>query len=135
MSVSKNERVQILVSGEQKKRMRSLAERSNCSVSEIYRRAADAYTVGDDDQEINSPELVALVEATDAMAKAASAGPSVDDASARWFYCVCRHSRHGRWQPRSNLCNRFGALNVFVLSKLSATFGATVFFLDLRWSQ
>jgi len=61
--VSNNERVQILVSGEQKKRMRSLAERSNCSVSEIYRRAADAYTVGDDDQEINSPELVALVEA------------------------------------------------------------------------
>ena len=57
------ERMQILVSGEQKKRMRSLAKTFNCSVSEIYRRAADAYTVGEDDQEIHHAELEALVEA------------------------------------------------------------------------
>lgn len=65
MSTNRNqlERLQILVSPAQKKRMRVLAERSNCSVSEIYRRAVDAYTVGDDDQEIHNPELEAMVEA------------------------------------------------------------------------
>ena len=60
------ERMQILVSPSQKKRMRMLAKKSNCSVSELYRRAADAYTVDDDDEEIHNAELEAMVEVLEA---------------------------------------------------------------------
>lgn len=59
-------RLQILVPGDQKQRMRRLAKRSKCSVSEIYRRAADAYVESDGDAEIDNPELETLVEALEA---------------------------------------------------------------------
>jgi len=57
------ERMQILIPKKQKARMKRLANQSNCSVSEIYRRAADAYSISEDDNEINHPKLEALVEA------------------------------------------------------------------------
>lgn len=60
------ERMQIIVSREQKSRMKALAKASNTSVSEMFRRAADAYTVSGDDEEIDHPELEALVEALEA---------------------------------------------------------------------
>ena len=66
MSASQLKRMQILVSSAQKERMRMLAQRSNCSVSEIYRRAADAYGLGDEDLEIDHPELELLVDALEA---------------------------------------------------------------------
>jgi len=80
MSASQShlERLQILVPTNQKKRMRLLAKQSNCSVSEVYRRAADAYTINDDSQEIDSPELEALVEAL--KAGVAKANSSMDRA-------------------------------------------------------
>lgn len=53
--------------------MKKLAAKSNCSVSEIYRRAADAYSIGEDDDEIRHPELEALVEALEAGTKRANA--------------------------------------------------------------
>lgn len=70
---SQMERMQIIVSRQQKVRMKQLAAESNCSVSEIYRRAADAYSISEDDDEIHHPELEALVEALEAGAKRASA--------------------------------------------------------------
>ena len=63
----KLERLQIMVSREQKTRMRTIAKKSKCSVSEIYRRAADAYADDEgEEREIHSPELEALVEALEA---------------------------------------------------------------------
>ena len=56
------ERLQILVPTEQKRRMRREAERLGVSVSELYRRSADAYAAADGDQTIDHPELEALVE-------------------------------------------------------------------------
>ncbi|MDJ0940344.1 MAG: hypothetical protein QNJ00_11335 [Woeseiaceae bacterium] len=56
------ERMQILVPSKQKARMKQLAAESNVSMSEIYRRAADAYTIDEDADEIQHPELEALVE-------------------------------------------------------------------------
>ena len=55
--------MQILVPRTQKERMRALARESNCSVSEIYRRAADAYRLNEGDPEIDHPELELLVNA------------------------------------------------------------------------
>ena len=64
MSANRSElkRVQILVPVAQRDRMRLLAQNSKCSVSEVYRRAADAYTPNGSDVDIDSPELEALVE-------------------------------------------------------------------------
>ena len=70
------QRVQILVPREQKHRMQHLARQANCSVSEIYRRAADAYSfwqdVDVDDVEIHHPALEAIVEALEASRVGAS---------------------------------------------------------------
>lgn len=60
------ERMQILVPSAQKERMRMLAQKCNCSVSEIYRRAAEAYSEGEEDREIDHPELELLVNALEA---------------------------------------------------------------------
>ena len=65
--------MQIIVSRTQKARMKRLAAESKCSVSEIYRRAADAYSISQDAEEIHHPELEALVEALEAGTKRASA--------------------------------------------------------------
>ena len=99
MAISQSERMQILITGEQKKRMRSLAKQSNCSVSEIYRRAADAYTVEDDDQEINNPELVALVEALEAAISSANKSTGRADREVRAtldFYHARAEAREAR---------------------------------------
>ena len=70
------ERVQILVPRDQKRRMQHLAAQAGCSVSEMYRRAADAYSfwhdVDVDDVEIDHPALEALVEALEASRLSAS---------------------------------------------------------------
>ena len=70
------ERVQILVSREQKHRMQHLAKQADCSVGEIYRRAADAYSfwqdVDVDDVEIHHPALEAIVEALEVSGRRAS---------------------------------------------------------------
>lgn len=66
MSGQQLQRMQIMVPGDQKDRIRSLAKKLNCSVSEVYRRAADAYVLNLDDEEIDHPELEALVEALEA---------------------------------------------------------------------
>ena len=63
MSTNQSElkRMQILVPEAQRDRMRSLAESMKCSVSELVRRAVDAYEPNGSDQDIDSPELEALV--------------------------------------------------------------------------
>ena len=67
------ERMQIVVTRKQATRMRRLAAEYNVSVSEIYRRAADAYAIGEDDDEIHNPELEALVKAVEDGARRAGA--------------------------------------------------------------
>ncbi len=73
---SRMERLEILVPLEQKRRMQHLAGQAGCSVSEMYRRAADAYSfwhgVEVDDVEIGHPALEALVEALEASRLSAS---------------------------------------------------------------
>ena len=68
MSASRKamERMQIIVPRKQKQRMKEMAARANVSISELYRRAADAYSIDDDSDEIEHPELEALVEALEA---------------------------------------------------------------------
>ena len=75
---SELKRVQILVPEAQRDRMRLLAKRSRCSVSELYRRAADAYTPNGSDMDIDSPELEALVQGV--KAAVAKANKSMDRA-------------------------------------------------------
>ena len=53
--------MQILVPEAQRDRMRSLAESMKCSVSELVCRAVDAYEPNGSDQDIDNPELEALV--------------------------------------------------------------------------
>ena len=73
---SRMERVQILVPREQKRRMQHLAGQAGCSVSEVYRRAADAFAFWQDldvdDVEIHHPVLEAVVEALKASRLGAS---------------------------------------------------------------
>ena len=80
MSAKQSElkRLQILVPEAQRDRMRSLAKSKKCSVSELYRRAADAYTPNGGDKEIDSPELEALVVGV--KAAVAKANKSMDRA-------------------------------------------------------
>lgn len=62
MAGQRQQRQQILVSAEHKRRVREMADELGCSVSEVYRRAADAYITRPDVEEIDNPELEALVE-------------------------------------------------------------------------
>ncbi len=61
-----NQRIQVMVPGDQKIRIRALAKQLNCSVSEVYRRAADAYVLNADSNEFARLELEALVEVLEA---------------------------------------------------------------------
>lgn len=99
MSASQLERMQILVSSAQKQRMRMLARESNCSVSEIYRRAADAYRMGDEDLEIDHPELELLVNALEAGISRASEAVERAEREVRAtldFYLVREQAREAR---------------------------------------
>lgn len=92
-------RVQILVPEAQRDRMRSLAQRTQCSVSELYRRAADAYEPDASNQEIDSPELEALVAGV--KAAVARANKSMDRAEREVratidFYMARKQQREGR---------------------------------------
>ena len=51
-SESQLERMQILVPAEQKQRMRVHAKKLGISVSELYRRSADAFAVDESEEEI-----------------------------------------------------------------------------------
>ncbi|MGI9302762.1 MAG: hypothetical protein ACR2RB_08660 [Gammaproteobacteria bacterium] len=66
MSGEQLQRTQIMVPAAQKARIRALAGRLDCSISEVYRRAAEAYARDLNDSEIQHPELEALVEALQA---------------------------------------------------------------------
>ncbi|MGI9332525.1 MAG: hypothetical protein ACR2RL_05145 [Gammaproteobacteria bacterium] len=106
MSVKQSdmERMQIIVSREQKVRMKQLANEAKCSVSEIYRRAADAYSVAEDDDEIHHPELEALVEALEAGTRRANAAidrAEREVAATLDFYQARQQTREARAQVDS----------------------------------
>ncbi len=76
-----------------------LAQRSNCSVSEIYRRAADAYRLGEEDREIDHPELEMLVDALEAGISRASEAVERAEREVRAtldFYQAREQAREGR---------------------------------------
>ena len=91
--------MQIVVTRKQAARMRRLAAEFNVSVSEIYRRAADAYSIGEEDDEIHNPELEALVEAVEAGARRAGAAierAEREVAATLDFYDARRRAREAR---------------------------------------
>jgi hypothetical protein len=93
------ERMQIIVPRTQKARMKQLAAESNVSVSEIYRRAADAYSIGDENDEIRHPELESLVEALEAGTKRARIAldrAEREVAATLDFYMARRQAREAR---------------------------------------
>ncbi|MEL6870543.1 MAG: hypothetical protein AAFO81_12145 [Pseudomonadota bacterium] len=71
-SESQLERMQILVPAEQKQRMRVHAKKLGISVSELYRRSADAFAVDESEEEIHHAALEALVEALEVGTKRAA---------------------------------------------------------------